>query len=152
MNTSLNRRRVLRQTAAALIFCTSLTMATFALTQQSQAGDVELFFNSGYNTCDAKVLAAFWNVDQVQAKATAGSKIRVNGKKTGKKLISQNLASGRSGPNPCNFQDSGLNGDDLASLSKFWGMSDMDAKSKVSDLLFKGRRGDVAAAVKNARG
>lgn len=152
MKTAQIGRNIFRQSTLAFVFCTSLTFAGAALTNacQAAANDPMLFFNAGYNYCDAQLLAAFWNVDVAQAKATAGSKIRVNGKKTGKKLIAANLASARGGQNPCSFEDVGISFQEMNELAAFWGLPIMEAKTKVANLLFQGRRGDVASARKNA--
>jgi hypothetical protein len=154
MNTPSSRRTIIRRAAQAFVFCTSLTLATAALTTASRAddtSDASRFWNAGYNYCDAKLLAGFWHMDTLQAKAMAGAKIRVNGKKSGKKLIAQNLASARTGENPCGFEDSGHTYQEIVELAAYWGIEPIQAKSKVSDMIYNGRRGDLANAWKNAQ-
>ncbi|MFO0994864.1 MAG: hypothetical protein U1E67_23370 [Hyphomicrobiales bacterium] len=134
--------------ARVLVMSTSLTLATVGMLETASAKDFSsVFLNKGYNYCDAKLLAGFWGMSVDQAKSAGGEKIANGGNKNLKNAMAQARQQGR-----CDWSDTGYGYEDAEALSRYWGRSVDEAKSKVANMFTSGDAKGVARALKKARG
>jgi hypothetical protein len=137
--------RHFRRAAAALLVTTSLTMAGAALASAQPAKDpVDVFFDSGFTYCDAKLVAALWRMDPLQAKAELGQKVIRLGVPAAQGVV----AAARNSGTRCDWIDVPHSYEDAERLAAYWGLPDpAAAKVKVADLYTKGMSAQVMAAL-----
>jgi hypothetical protein len=134
--------------ARVLVMSTSLSLATVGMLEPAFAKDFSSVFHSkGYNYCDAKLLAGFWGVSVDQAKSTGGEKIANGLSKNLKNMMAQARGQGQ-----CDWSDTGYGYEDAEALSRYWGRSVGEAKTKVAQMFTSGDAKQVARALKKARG
>ncbi|MFT6143472.1 MAG: hypothetical protein ACJAZO_002868 [Myxococcota bacterium] len=99
----------------------------------SEQSAMQLFFDSGYTSCDARLLKEAWSLQmEYGAKVRTG---RFLDQPRGRNRVSryvaeQRLASGQSG-NRCSTWEIGLEPYQIDALAAIWGTSTMDTKSRV---------------------
>jgi hypothetical protein len=136
--------RRLRGLAAALLVTTSLTFAGAALAKSAAKDPVDVFFENGFTYCDAKLVAAMWSIDAMQAKAELGRKI-VN---LGVPATQAAVAMARTAGTVCDWVDVPHTYEDAERLAAYWGLADPGAaKVKVADLYTRGMSAQVLAAL-----
>lgn len=108
----------------------------------------EVFYNEGFNYCDALLIAAYWGVSTEQAKVDAGQKIIDRGK-DGKKGVKGAIKEGRKQA-ACQWTDTGHTFEEMELLGVYWGISTVDAKAKVGRLYTGGDSDKVIKAIKKA--
>lgn len=135
--------------ALALMFSASAgaLAVTAPAPAMAQGSDVDRFFNSSYNYCDAKMVGAFYNRDAYYGKTVIGAKLR-NG-------IGQNigyiLRTSRNRGNRCTFQDVDSSYDDAVVLGRYWNVSTGQAKSKIANYFTRGQARTVSGALNTAK-
>ena len=87
------------------------------------------YASSGYDYCDAVILAAQWGEGVDDAKATIGRKLGFGNKD----IIEENLTSARASGKRCEFQDTQFSYDDAEALSKLWRTSVTEAKAALAE-------------------
>ena len=139
-----------RSIAISLLFSTALSTA--AMVQPAFAADdqaaLNVFFNSSYNYCDAKLIGAIWGYDAGRGKIEIGHKI-INGIGGN---ISLMLSDSRNSGNACGWEDTGLSYDDAEKLARVWRMGvPYQAKLKAAQLYTSGRSEMVTRALGGRR-
>ena len=101
-------------------------------TAPSSDADFEHMVSAGFVYCDAKLLAAHWNIDIGEAKNRIGRLARVGQKPLLDNRLRQayDLAGNKRGAR-CDFNDSGYSFADAQKLAKVWGVSVAEAKATV---------------------
>ena len=117
---------------------------------------VNKFFNFGYNYCDAKVLASYWNQeDPYEMKITMGHKLWNQTEKDIDELVrtARSEALQKADGNlPAYYDDGGYSYDDAELLAGYWGSADTyESKMTMSRLLIGGHDKVLKAALKSAR-
>ena len=147
MTTRQTNRTAISRVAERVVICSTLAIGAAMLPQAAYAAsDEETFYNSGYNYCDATLLAAYWGLDSYAAKVTAGQKI----KRKNKQGVKEALANGRTMAS-CEFSATGHTYEDAEKLASYWGMANVvEAKNKVALLYTRGNSKQVKNALKKA--
>ena len=118
-----------KKMAAKCAIATASVMAVAdTASAQSEAERQNAYFQSGYQYCDARKIAAVWNTDGYGGKLVIGGKVLAGLTH----LADADIAStGYSVP--CTWRDAGFTYDDAVRLAAFWGESIGDAKTKIID-------------------
>jgi hypothetical protein len=140
--TSLRR---FRRLAAALLVSTSMTFAGTALAQsQANKDPLDVFFDSGFTYCDAKLVAAMWQIDAMQVKTYLGQKIQRLGVPAAQSVV----AASRNRGVVCEWADVPHSYEDAERLAAYWQMpSPTEAKAKVAELYTNGLSERVVTAL-----
>jgi hypothetical protein len=107
------------------------------------------FFDAGYNTCQADLLAKVWQTDLDQAKTRAGQAL-LEGKQ---QAIEDALNVVRHGGQPptgwtaCAYHEYGYSYEDAERVAAAWSLSVEDAKAKIEGGLWYGTMDTVMAGV-----
>lgn len=125
----------------ALCLSTSLCVLPTVFPSTAQAQTAE-FFSSGFNFCDAKLIALVFNQSTDQAKAWAAQKIR-NGNVD---VVKAELRRSRR-TYKCTWEDLPYQYNDAERLARYWGVSPYEAKLKAADMYTKGQPGAVNNAL-----
>lgn len=110
-------------------------------------GDDLAAFTAKYNYCDAKILASFWKVSEVDAKARGGAKLAAHAADA----VEGALTGGRQAGAACTFADTGFTYDDAVALSKLWKVSVEEAKAALASKQTAGLRDLANQVVAEAR-
>lgn len=113
----------------ALVLVLQQGPAGFTGSAQAQSHSQQVFANSDYGYCDAKKVAAVWNVGIGKAKAVIGDKIIGNITH----LIDADIAS-TAGQVYCSWEDLQMSYNDAVALGNFWGRQPHEAKTKASNM------------------
>ncbi|MEP0191652.1 MAG: hypothetical protein ABJP70_13620 [Erythrobacter sp.] len=124
----------------------SMVAATPALAQISEDQKFQLFANSDYNYCDARLVGKYFNRDTYEGKLLIGVKIH-NGIGNNIPLI---LNESRMAGNTCRWQDVPHSYDDAVALGNYWGVEPHQAKAKAAGFYTSGQSGVVTGALANA--
>ncbi|EFL89934.1 hypothetical protein [Ahrensia sp. R2A130] len=124
-----------KQCMTACIFAmTALALPSVSL-QPAQANtqqDTARYYNSVYKYCDAKKIAAAWNLNIDGAKALIGNKLGGPNVVGAKAIIDSAIRSASN--TRCTYQDTEVTYSDAQALAGYWGRSVSAAKSKVVDI------------------
>jgi hypothetical protein len=131
--------------ALALMFGASLGTLAIATPAAAQGEDTtyELYANSGYTYCDAKLMGALYGQDPFQGKLIIGQKI-ANGIGDNITLI---LEESRSKGNRCDWADLPHTYDDAEALARAWGVPVEAAKVKAAAYYTDGMPDVVSGAL-----
>lgn len=121
----------------------SMVAATPALAQLTETGKFQIYANSGYNYCDARLVGKFFNTDTWQGKLLIGEKIN-NGIDDN---ISWVLNQSRMAGNTCRWQDVPHSYDDAVTLGNYWGVEPYQAKVKAAAYYTSGRSSVVTGTL-----
>lgn len=137
-----------KKVALAFCLCSSLTVAGTVASPPAHAQNAtQVFFNNGYNYCDAKLIAAFWGMGVGRAKAEAGRKILAGG---GNVLRNDVMPRARQMAR-CEWADTGHSYQDAERLAAYWGYGSVwEAKNKVAQLYTQGNTGQVRRSLQAA--
>lgn len=119
---------------ACLLAMTATSVAHISLqpAQADDAQDIRTYHNSAYKYCDAKKIAAAWNITINGAMTLIGNKL--NGANVvGAKSILDSAISRTSGTR-CTYRETEVSYSDAQLLAGYWGRSVSDAKSKIVDI------------------
>jgi hypothetical protein len=104
-----------------------------------------------YTYCDARLLAAAWQIDVYSAKISIGTKLQ-NRNVAG---LEQALGPARSAAiarrDTCSFAETGYSYEDAERLARSWGTSVESAKARVSDMVLRGQNPAVRQMLGDAR-
>ncbi len=147
---ALSSTQSFRRMSAALMFSTSLTFASVALSAQASAQttdeSIRAFEESAYTYCDAKLIAHFIGEPVEGGKVRIGSKL-VRGQF---EILQSTLARARQ-YSTCSWADTQHSYGDAEALAQVWGLaSASDAKDKVAVLYTQGRSAEVLSALQQA--
>lgn len=118
-------------------------------TAPSYDGDFRQMFNSGFVYCDAKLLAAHWNIDIGEAKNRIGRLIRDGELALVRTRLSEAFTRASSGRGArCEFVDTGYSFADAKKLAAVWGVSVAEAKATVERKFNAGASGNVRRALR----
>ncbi len=90
--------------------------------------NTQLIYQYGYGYCDAKRVAAVWNVGIGQAKTIIANKIRSNLTN----LIDQDIRNSNAW---CSWNEVEISYNDAQQLANYWGITVNKAKDKAKDLV-----------------
>lgn len=118
--------------------------------QASAPEAVAVFLNKGYTYCDARLVAASWNLEPYQAKVEIGSKILALG--TGAAEETVGLLRREAPPGfRCSYTDEGYTYDDMVALSRYWNETVEETKTIVENKLLWGLNENIQLALAEAR-
>ncbi|MED5370672.1 MAG: hypothetical protein VX899_06650 [Myxococcota bacterium] len=125
----------------------TLMLALWGLPGVAQAGDLSPFFESEFDYCDAKVLAAFWGEDLSQAKATISQKLTAGGPEVVHFALKMAQERALQAGNPtCSVYEMGYTVADAEALAQNWGYTTQEAKAAMfNKYLNVGEKGLVEA-------
>lgn len=133
----------MKRFAAVLMLSSAMTVV--ALVEPAQAGGAyDAYVSSGYQYCDAKLIAGLWGISVEQAKVQIGQKIQngIGGNIPGV------LRLARRAGNTCDWDDTGYTYEDAQQLAELWGLDEpYDAKLKVATYVTRGQRNIVERAL-----
>ena len=133
----------------------SLDQDSILLSQRnSQRAELNAFFRSEYNYCDAQLLSEFWGQSLPETKARIGRKVLWgNG---GIPYLEQYLVDARfqaiqQNSQPCTYREAGYTYDDAVLLANFWGdPSPWEAKQRIERNLLLGKQKTIDSALRRA--
>jgi hypothetical protein len=112
------------------------------------------FWSSTYHYCDARLLADFWGIDAYSGKITIGNKLKWGDAEELAYLQGQ-LAQGRTiaqqRGTSCQFYELNYTYDDAAMMAQLWRTDVSTAKTRMSDLVARGRDGEIRQQLGIAR-
>jgi hypothetical protein len=128
----------MKRFAAVLMLSSSLTLVAMAEPAVARGGGaMATYASSGYQYCDAKLIADLWGISVEQAKVQIGLKIQ-NG--IGRNIPSVLRLSRQQG-NTCEWEDTGYSYEDAQQLADLWGLDEpYNAKLKVARYVTNGQR------------
>lgn len=113
---------------------------------KADADEAGRFFASNYHYCDARVLADLWGIDVYSGKKLIGRKLNWGDPATMSYLEGE-LARGRAqaaaAGHPCEFVELSYSYDDATTLASVWGVPVEQAKTRMADMVMKGRDGEL---------
>ena len=113
-------------------------------TAQGTKRELDQFFASNYQYCDAKVLGAMWKNSITESKARIGRKIGWGDIGILNDML--NTARGqadRDRRRACTFDEAGYSYDDAVKLARVWKISVWDAKVGIESLVVRGQDSEV---------
>ncbi len=122
--------------------------------RNGQEAELDAFFRSKYNYCDAQLLSDFWGQSLVESKARIGRKVLWGD--GGIPYLEQFLVDARiqaikQDGRPCTYGDAGYTYDDAVALARFWGdPSPWEAKQRIESNLVLGKKDVVDSALRKA--
>lgn len=129
--------------------------STLLSQRNNQQSELNAFFSSKYNYCDAELLSDFWGQSLTESKARIGRKVLWgNG---GVPYLEQYLVDARiqaiqQDSQLCTFHEAGYTYEDAVALAGFWGdPSPWEAKQRIERNLLLGKQRTVNAALRKAR-
>lgn len=129
--------------------------STLLSQRNNQQAELNAFFRSKYNYCDAQLLSEFWGQSLTESKARIGRKVLWgNG---GIPYLEQYLVDARTqaiqqDSQICTFYEAGYDYDDAVALAEFWGdPSPWEAKQRIERNLLLGKQRTVNSALRKAR-
>jgi hypothetical protein len=103
---------------------------------------LDAFWSSRYCYCDARLVAAAWQMDPYSAKAAIGAKI-VNNDRAALGALEQTLAKARQQAlarnETCGFYETNLTPADAEQLAHVWGSPLEVAKARIGDMVLRGQ-------------
>jgi hypothetical protein len=112
MNSEITRRGLFARAGAMALAAPALLAAGTTGARASQE-EVDVFFNSGFNYCQAEKLGMYWNMSTWDAKANGGAKIMRGDIKYLRQAI-------RKAARRFNCSTTGFNYRDSETIAEFW--------------------------------
>ena len=118
----------------SLLACLALMTATASADKPplNETDAVQLFFDAGYSFCDAELLGAAWGFQPYGAKVRTGRFLDLprGANRVSRFVADQRLQSGRTKVT-CDHWSLGMTFSDVEILAAAWGLSIIEAKSKI---------------------
>ena len=131
----------------------SLDQDSILLSQtNNRQAELDAFFRSKYNYCDAELLSEFWGQSLGETKARIGRKVIWG--RGGIPYLEQYLVDARiqaiqQESQLCTFHEAGYTYDDAVALAEFWGdPSPWEAKQRIERNLLLGKQKAVDSALR----
>lgn len=122
--------------------------------EDPDAAPLAAFWASTFHYCDARMLAEFWGVDAYNGKVSIGYKL-MDGSPDQLAYLQGELAQGRTAAQQrgaaCQFVELNYTYDDAAMMAQLWRTGVEEAKTRMGDLVGRGRDGEIRQQLAIAR-